>query len=76
MLEHRSSGENRNVPAKHAGKYARWRQLLNAYDANAETATWQAINLYIDNWLPDNGAKTGAAFSSSWIPGSNWEGTV
>jgi hypothetical protein len=26
--------------------------------------------------LLDNGAKTGAAFSSSWIPGSNWEGTV
>ena len=76
MLEHRSGGEIRNVPAKHADKYARWRRLLNTYDANAEAATCQAINLYVDNWLRDNGAKAGAAFSSSWIPGSNWEGTV
>jgi hypothetical protein len=44
--------------------------------SNAEAATSQAINLYVDNWLRDNGAKAGAAFSSSWIPGSNWEGTV
>jgi len=72
MLEHRSGGEIRNVPASHAEDFAAWRGALNRHEAAAEQLIRDELNTFIDKWRQEHSQRPLDAFSSSWVPGLDW----
>jgi hypothetical protein len=72
MLEHRSGGGIRNIPAKHADDFAAWRRALNRSNALAEQLIRNELNGFIDKWQQEHSEKPNDAFSSSWVPGLDW----
>ena len=71
-LESRSGAPYRSIPPKRQQEHETELATLNRLFPLAEAAIREALNDYVDEWLLQHQNKPTAAFSSSWIPGPDW----
>lgn len=71
-LESRAGTPYRSIPVKRQQEYATELAALNRLFPSAGAAIREALNDYVDQWLAQHENKPTAAFSSSWIPGADW----
>ena len=71
-LESRSGTTYWTIPINRQQEHETELAALNSLFPPAEAAIRRALNQYVDGWLLEHQNIPSAAFSSSWIPGSDW----
>lgn len=71
-LESRSGTPYLSIPLKRQQEHQTELDALSRLFPNAELAIREALSDYVDAWLLQHRNKPTAAFSSSWIPGPDW----
>lgn len=72
-LESRSGVPYRSIPSRRQQEHEAEMAALNRLFPPAEGDIRRALNEYVDEWLLKSRNISSAAFSSSWVPGPNWQ---
>jgi hypothetical protein len=71
-LESQSGAPYWSIPLKRRREHEAELAELNRLFPGAEAAIRKALNDYVDKWLVQYQNMPKAAFSSSWVPGPDW----